>query len=222
MHCREGNGQLRRVRVKICGITSPGAVRLAEREGADAIGLIFAAGSVRQLSREQAAPLADAAGPLLQRIGVFRNQEAGYVLDTAERLRLDAVQLHGDEDADYVRLIRSRCRVIKAVSFRPGLTPADLRDWPADGFLLDAPAPGSGKPFDWSAAGAFRGTDGLVVAGGLGPENVAEAVRFFRPYGVDVASGVEESPGVKSPQLVRSFLEAVRGAAGLSTGRLAQ
>lgn len=210
------------VRVKICGITTARDIRLADSLGADAVGLIFAEGSPRQLTPAEAEPLAAAAGPFLQRIGVFRNQEAEFVRAVAARLRLDAVQLHGDEDAAYVRSVRTQCRVLKAVAFTPGLTPAAFGQWPADGFLLDAPAPGSGKPFDWTAAGAFRGVPGLVVAGGLTPHNVAEAVRIFRPDGVDVASGVEAAPGVKSEELVRSFLEAARAEEGLSTGQVAR
>ncbi|HLR47180.1 MAG TPA: phosphoribosylanthranilate isomerase [Deinococcales bacterium] len=204
---------MNRVRVKICGITSAADARLAEAHGADAIGLIFAEGSSRQLTPDTAVPVAAAAGPFLQRIGVFRNQEAGFVLETARRLRLDAVQLHGDEDAEFVAYVRESFRVLKAVAFAPGLTPAVFRRWPADGFLLDAPAPGSGKTFDWTEAADFRSVPGLVVAGGLNPDNAAEAVRFFRPYGVDTASGVETAPGKKSAELIRGFVSAV-GEAG--------
>lgn len=214
------NATMKPMRVKICGITSVQDARLAEEAGADAIGLILAEGSKRQLSLEAAEVIADAVGPFVSLVGVFRNQPLEFVLAAAARLRLAAVQLHGHEPVQFVAAVRERHRVIRAVAFEPGLTVQALDSWQADGILLDAPQPGSGTAFDWdSAAATFRGMTGLILAGGLTPANVAEAISRFAPAAVDVASGVEAAPGIKSPDLVRQFLAGARQLTALSTGR---
>ena len=211
---------MKHMRVKICGITSVQDARLAEEAGADAVGLILAEGSKRQLSPAAAAVVAESLSPFTSVVGVFRNQPLDFVLETAARLRLAAVQLHGDESAQFTAAVRERFRVIRAVAYRPDLTVQALQSLPADAILLDAPQPGSGIAFDWdSAVATFRGMHGLILAGGLNPANVAEAVTRFAPAAVDVASGVEAAPGIKSPQLVRSFLAAARSPLPLSTGR---
>lgn len=208
------------MRVKICGITSVQDARMAEQSGADAIGLIFAEGSKRQLTIQAAEEIADSVGPFVSRVGVFRNQPLEFVLSAAARLRLAAVQLHGDEPEEYVTAVRERFRVVKAVAYARGLTPEALASWQADAILLDAPQPGSGSTFDWdAAAAAFSGVPGLILAGGLNPDNVAEAIARFSPAAVDVASGVEAAPGVKSAHLVRQFIASARQQSALSTGR---
>lgn len=207
------------MRVKICGITRAADARLAEESGADAIGLIMAEGSKRQLSLEAAAEVARSVGPLVSVIGVFRDQPPEFVLRAAEELRLSAVQLHGHEDRQFVQAVREKVRVIKALAYQPGLTAADLESWPADAVLLDAVSPGAGVPFDWAAAAGLAGFPGLILAGGLNPGNVAEAVAVLRPAAVDVASGVEAAAGVKDPELVRSFISSARAAGPVSTGR---
>lgn len=206
------------MRVKICGITSAADARLAEESGADAIGLIMAEGSKRQLDVSAAAAIAGSVGPLLSVIGVFRDQPFQFVIETAARLRLAAVQLHGSEDREFVRAVREKVRVIRAVAYRPGLSASELASWPADAVLLDAVSPGAGVPFDWQAAAELAGWPGLILAGGLNPANVAEAVAVLRPAAVDVASGVEATAGLKSPELVRSFVSAARTAGRVSTG----
>lgn len=205
------------VRIKICGITSVADARLVEAAGADAIGLIFAAGSTRELTPETGQEISRAAGPFLTRVGVFRNQSLEQVLELARWLRLDAVQLHGAEDHAYVAAVAAEFRVIRALAFRPGLSIADLSSWPADHVLLDAPAPGSGTAFDWTAAADLAEFPRLIIAGGLTPHNVAEAIHLFQPAAVDVASGVESEPGRKSSDLVRRFVRSSRAAAAVST-----
>jgi phosphoribosylanthranilate isomerase len=207
------------MRVKICGITRPADAVLAEQAGADAIGLIFAEGSRRYVTVETARQVVDAAGPLLLRVGVFRNAPLERVLDTAAELRLQLVQLHGDEDHAFVAEAARSVAVIKALPFGAGLRPADFRSWPADGILLDAVTPGAGIPFDWEQAGALAGQPRLILAGGLNPGNVAEAVRLLRPYGVDVASGVESAPGIKDAGLVHSFIREARRSGGQAGGQ---
>jgi len=199
------------VRVKVCGITRPGDAQVAERAGADAFGLIFAPGSKRQVTREVAAEVVAAVGPFITRVGVFVDADLAEVLELVKVLRLNAVQLHGNESADYAERIGREVRVVRGVAFSPAVTPESTATYPADAYLLDAPRPGSGVAFEWEAAAAWRGNPRLILAGGLNVGNVAVAVRTLRPYAVDVASGVESHPGIKDAAAVYAFVEAVRG-----------
>lgn len=199
------------VRVKVCGITRPEDAQVAERAGADAIGLIFAPGSKRQVTREVAAEVVAAVGPFITRVGVFVDADLAGVLELVKVLRLNAVQLHGNESADYAERIGREVRVVRGVAFSPAVTPESTATYPADAYLLDAPRPGSGVAFEWEAAVAWRGNPRLILAGGLNVGNVAVAVRTLRPYAVDVASGVESHPGIKDAAAVYAFVEAVRG-----------
>ncbi len=200
------------LRVKVCGITRPEDALAAESAGADAIGLIFAPGSKRRVTPQVAASIVDAVGPFVTRVGVFVDADLAEVLDLVRALRLDAVQLHGGESPDYARRVRREARVVRALRFAPGLTPAAVADYPADAFLLDAQRPGSGVPFAWAEALAWRAEPRLVLAGGLDQGNVAEAVATLAPYGVDVASGVEKAPGIKDAAAVAAFVAAARAA----------
>lgn len=201
-----------RVRIKICGITRPEDALAAEAAGADAIGLIFAPNSKRRISAETAAEVAAAAGPLLTRVGVFVDADLDEVIGLVSLLRLDAVQLHGQESPEYALALRDRVRVVRALRFSPRLDPAAASAYPADAILLDAATPGAGVPFAWDEAAAWRGFPRLILAGGLRPDNVAEAIRALRPYAIDVASGVEASPGVKDPAAIAAFVRAAVGA----------
>ena len=199
--------------VKICGITSPEDASVAEEAGADAIGMIFVAGSKREVDLERGAEIASAVGPFVTKVGVFRDASVDEVRDAVRRLRLDAVQLHGAEGPDVVAELRPDVEVIKALAFRRELTVDALLDYRADAILLDGWVAGSGRTFDWRAAERLAGTPRLIVAGGLDPANVADAVAALHPYAVDVASGVEASPGVKDPDKVRDFVARAKRAA---------
>lgn len=205
------------VRVKICGITSPRDAEAAERAGADAIGLMFVPDSARLLDIERARTVAGAVSPSVRTVGVFRNAPIGLVLETAEDLRLAAVQLHGDEDDAYLARVRANVPVIRALSFRPGLDRLRLQAVGADEVLLDGLKPGSGQAFDWEVARELRGFPRLILAGGLHPGNVAAGIEALEPHGVDVSSGVESSPGVKDHDLVLKFVRAARSASPAST-----
>ena len=212
------------MRVKICGITRAEDALAAEEAGADAVGLIFAERSKRYLTLGRAAEISGALGPFISRIGVFVNAPLEEVLNAVQTLRLSAVQLHGQESAAYAAELRSRIQVIRAVSFHAELDVERLKDFPADAFLIDGLKPGSGERFDWEGAKSLQALPRFILAGGLTPDNVAEAVRTLDPYAVDVASGVEVSPGIKEKGKIQDFVHGARRAANpqgypqLSTG----
>lgn len=200
------------MRVKICGITRVEDALMAERAGADAIGLIFAEGSKRRVGLEQAAAVSAALGPFIVRVGVFVDAPLAAVEAAVEAAGLQAVQLHGDEDAAYAERLMARVRVIKAVSVGAGFDASAWRGFPVHALLVDGLLPGSGERFDWERAADLRGFPRLILAGGLTPHNVAEGIRALRPYAVDVASGVESSPGIKDRTRVQDFVRAARSA----------
>lgn len=197
----------RRVRVKICGVTRVEDALAAEAAGADAIGLIFAERSVRRLDVQRARSISGALGPLVTRVGVFLDQDEAAVREAVAAARLNAVQLHGEVDDDVAAsLRRDGLQVIRAVRFAEGLTPDAFEDRPFDALLLDGVSPGSGTPFDWQAAEAWRGWPRLMLAGGLRPETVAAGIEALAPYAVDVASGVEAAPGEKDHAAIVAFV----------------
>ncbi len=200
----------RRVRVKICGVTRPEDAAAAELAGADAIGLNFADRSPRRVDIAQAERVLDALGPFITRVGVFVDAPLERVRAVVRRLRLDAVQLHGGEEPAFAAALRGEVKVIRALPFAAGVTPAALAAYPADAVLLDAASPGSGSPFAWGEAAAWRGHPRLILAGGLTPETVGRGVEALSPYAVDVASGVEAAPGVKDAARIAAFVRAAR------------
>lgn len=218
-------------RIKICGVTRPEDALVAAEAGADAVGLNFFAKSPRYVSLERARVIATAVsgGPLL--VGVFVNATADEIARAAVAVPLGAIQLHGDEPAEFVARLPAGTPVIRAARIgAAGLAAAAAyRDACAAGgrplaaVLLDASVKvavgeevvygGSGQRLDWPRVAAERGLlagTPLVLAGGLTPVNVAEAIAVSRCDGVDTASGVESAPGVKDPQMVRAFVAAVR------------
>lgn len=204
--------------VKICGITRVEDAEQAAADGADLLGLNFWPGSKRRVTPESAAPLVVAArtmSPTVQLVGLFVDQSEGEITGIASAVGLDIVQLHGDEPPSLVAALATRgLQVWKAHAVTRPEDIDGLPAWPADAHLLDAPSPGrggSGKTFDWALAeAAVAAGHRVVLAGGLTPDNVAEAVARVRPYAVDVASGVESSPGVKDAAKVRAFVAAAR------------
>ncbi len=192
--------------VKICGITSEEDALLAVAMGADAVGFIFAPSS-RQIAPVRAGDIAKRLPPEVLTVGVFRDASPARVIDITHKAGLKAVQLHGAETVDQVHEVRASIPyVIKA--FPAGSSKLKkLDDYWCDAVLVDSPTPGSGETFDWSLAkqAAYR-SPRMILAGGLNPDNVAEAIATVRPWGVDVASGVESSPGNKDPRLIRAFI----------------
>lgn len=206
-------------KVKFCGITSLHDARLAADAGAWAIGLIFWPGSPRRCDPAVAAAIASAVKRRLEVVGVFVNPTLDHLVRTADAVGLSALQLHGDEGPSFCSEAghRTGCRVIKAARVRSGADIQALVPFHTDYHLLDSHVPerpgGSGETFEWELAREHRGPVPVILSGGLTPENVGRAIATVRPFAVDVASGVEASPGRKDPDKVRAFAAAVREAA---------
>jgi phosphoribosylanthranilate isomerase len=201
-----------RTRVKICGITRPADAESAARAGADAIGLVFYPPSPRFLSVERAIEVRNALPPFVQSVALFVNPDATQVAQVLGRVRPSLLQFHGDETREFcaqfgVPYLKA-CRVADGVDLLEY-----LRAFPdASGWLLDAYVDGyggKGKSFDWSRVPAERDRP-LVLSGGLARDNVRQAIRRVRPWGVDVSSGVESAKGVKDPAMIAAFIEEVR------------
>jgi phosphoribosylanthranilate isomerase len=202
------------VRVKICGITRLDDALYAAELGADALGFNFWPGSKRYVDPEAAAAIIGQLPPFVSAVGLFVNQLPSEVLHLAALSRIGVIQLHGDEEprdcAGHVLPVIKAFRVGKPEDLAPiaryGTVTAVLLDAPGAGFG------GSGRTFDWQLArGAVVGKP-IVLAGGLTPENVGAAVHAARPWAVDVASGVESSPGVKDPERMARFIRAAKEA----------
>jgi phosphoribosylanthranilate isomerase len=198
-------------RVKICGVTRREDALLAARLGADALGLNFWPGSKRYVHPEAARAIVRALPPLVVAVGVFVNPTRDEVLRAVEASGVGVAQLHGDEPPELCASLP--CPVIKAFRVSGPASLAALAAYDVQGVLLDAPAPGyggSGMTFDWALAAEVAASRPILLAGGLSPDNVAAAIRAVRPWGVDVASGVEASPGVKDPEKLRRFIDAAK------------
>jgi phosphoribosylanthranilate isomerase len=197
--------------VKICGITSEEDALLAVAMGADAVGFVFAPSS-RRVSMAQARDIGGRLPPEILTVGVFRDEAPSRVVDIMHGAKLRAAQLHGHETPAQTKWVKERVSLV-IQGFPAGDTAlAHADDYGADAILIDSPAPGSGDVFDWSLAeGAPMGRR-VILAGGLTPENVADAIERVRPWGVDVSTGVETEPGRKDARKVRAFVIAARGA----------
>ena len=200
--------------VKVCGITNPADARVAADAGADAVGLVFAE-SPRRVGVEEARLVSIALPENVIRVGVFVNVAPVEVLRISREVGLDLAQLHGDETPEDVTAVRDGgVKVMKALRVRDETSLEALDLYEADLFLLDAYSErargGTGESFDWGVAKSLRGRDNIVVSGGLGPENVREAVELFEPYGVDASSRLEDEPGKKNGERVRRFVLAAR------------
>jgi phosphoribosylanthranilate isomerase len=209
----------RGVLVKVCGITNWADARRAIAAGADALGFNFYRRSPRYVSPAKAGKIVARLPGRILAVGVFVNEPAGKVRRIARAAKLDWVQLHGGERPAEVAHLAQYYPVVKAFRVRAGFRPARLgRYRRAAAFLLDGFRPGlhggTGQRFDWRIARQAKRYGKIVLAGGLGPENVAEAIARVRPFAIDVCSGVEARPGKKDPvrlgELMRRVEKAVR------------
>jgi phosphoribosylanthranilate isomerase len=198
--------------VKICGITTEADALLVVGLGADAVGFIFAP-SPRQVSPAAAGDIAKRLPLGVLTVGVFRDEAPARVVEIANHIGLGAVQLHGHETAESSRWVRQRVAcTIKA--FPAGdRTIGRFEEFGADYLLVDGSSPGSGQVFDWRLAEGVVDPKRLIVSGGLRADNVGDAIAHLHPFGVDVATGVEASPGLKDPAKVADFVAAARRAA---------
>lgn len=200
------------VYVKVCGLDTTLSARVAVEAGADAIGVVMAQGSPRDLTSEVAAVIVDAVRAEVDTVLVVKDVPVQQAVDAALRLGVDVLQLHGSYDRTDFAGARERFeRVWRATSLDDD---TDLRvgAWDEELLLLDAPRAGSGQRWDLGALEQRRPDGNWVLAGGLTPDNVAEAIRLTEPWGVDVSSGVEGARGVKDHDAIRAFVAAARAA----------
>jgi phosphoribosylanthranilate isomerase len=208
--------------VKVCGITSPEDALVAVEAGADALGFVFFAMSPRRTTPERAAEITRILPSTVRRVGVFVNESPDEMARVADGVGLDLLQLHGDEPPEALESLPRPA--IKAVRVGKGFAADEALRYAgkAAGLLVDTRLPGetqlpggTGVPFDWSLVRGLAGrVPFLMLAGGLHPGNVADAIHAVRPHAVDVASGVEALPGRKDPEKVRAFVRAAREAEG--------
>ncbi|MGG8407104.1 phosphoribosylanthranilate isomerase [Streptomyces sp. 12297] len=196
--------------VKICGLRTERDVDTAVEAGADAVGFVFAA-SPRLVDAETARRLAERVPEHVLTVGVFRGQPLDEVRALTEASGVRGVQLHGDEGPEYYTALRQPGRTLLRATATTGL-PLRCGEFGEDLLLLDAPDPGSGKPWNWASPDFTAPAGRWLLAGGLHAGNVGEAVRVVAPWGVDVSSGVESTRGVKDPALIKSFLTAAHTA----------
>ena len=201
------------VRVKICGITSLEDALTAVEAGADALGFVFHDESPRHVTPDGAAGIIAALPPFIQTVGLFVNRPIEYVNETAARCRLDLVQLHGDEPPEFCNAVARR--VIKAFRVQDITSLDPIRHFRVAAHLLDAYSPtaygGTGLTFNWDIATVAKEFGPVILAGGLTPDNVREAVETVQPYAVDVSGGVESAPGRKDPAKARDFIRRAKG-----------
>jgi phosphoribosylanthranilate isomerase len=199
--------------LKICGITNLEDAAHAVEQGATALGFVLWPRSPRFVQRSEVARIVAQLPATVTTVGVFVNEASDEIARTMERTNLTAIQLHGDEPASYGHALA--WPILRSVTLETA--PRIVPEWPEDTtLLLDAADPerrgGTGQQVDWDAAATLARKHRVVLAGGLTPANVAEAIAHVRPYGVDVSSGVEDAPGVKNPDKVSLFLAYARKA----------
>lgn len=211
--------------IKICGMTNLEDALVVVEAGADAVGFVFYEKSPRCVSVERAREIVKKLPESVEKVGVFVNEVEGTLCDVADRSGLTAVQMHGDNEdphvADLVIAKRPELKVLAAISMVRPSPDGWAMMWDPDAvyaFLLDSgdssKSGGTGKTFDWTTSGPalqnIKKLGRIVAAGGLTPGNVSEGIGILKPWGVDVASGVEARPGKKDPEKVRAFVNAVR------------
>jgi phosphoribosylanthranilate isomerase len=205
-----------RTRIKVCGITCQEDARAAVAAGADGLGFIFVEQSPRLVEPETVRAITGELPPFVSRVGVFLDEEIEVIQEIIHYCRLSLVQLHGIESPEYCRKIS--CQVIKSFSVQAGSDKEELAAYTdvVGGFLLDTyhedMAGGTGMVFDWKLVEQVKPPGPVILAGGLTPENVGEAIRQVKPYAVDVNSGVEYQPGRKDTDKLDRFVRAVQKA----------
>ncbi|MFC1541428.1 phosphoribosylanthranilate isomerase [Candidatus Latescibacterota bacterium] len=200
--------------VKICGITRTEDAVFAESLGASAVGFVFYPKSPRYIRPESAGKISEKLGPFIARVGVFVDEDPFFVMKTVHDAKLTAVQLHGSEDKKYIKKLHE-ISVIKAFRVDSSFNCDSLNGYTAEAFLFDTYGKngcygGTGETFDWSKIIECKKYGKIILAGGLNPGNVANAVITVSPWAVDVSSGVEQKPGIKDYDKLKAFFEALQ------------
>jgi phosphoribosylanthranilate isomerase len=197
------------VKVKVCGMTNLKDALVAVEEGADAVGFIFYKKSPRSVTMKLVREIILELPPFVDMVGVFVDETAEQINKIADNCNLDLIQLHGNESPTFCKRIRRR--VVKAFRVKDMQSVKKLSSYQVSGFLLDTFSEnlhgGTGKVFDWNLALPAKKIGPVIMAGGLTPNNVQQAIRQVRPYGVDVCSGVESEPGIKDHKKIQAFLK---------------
>ncbi|MEQ9619395.1 MAG: phosphoribosylanthranilate isomerase [Deltaproteobacteria bacterium] len=199
-------------RIKICGITNREDAMRAAKLGADALGFIFYRGSRRYIDPGIAARIVGSLPPFITTVGVFVNQSLDEIASLKEKTGIDAVQLHGDESPEFCNAVPYK--LIKALRIKDNIDREEVELYSVQAILFDKHSEdsygGTGRSFNWDILRNLDISKEIILSGGLTPENVCQAMETVKPYGVDVSSGVEDSPGKKNHVKLRKFIEAVR------------
>lgn len=202
------------IRIKICGITNPDDALMAVEAGADALGFVFVPNTPRYITSGPVAKIVEQLPPFITTVGLFVNEDAEKIQRIADQCHLDVFQLHGNESPEFCNTLNRK--TIKAFRVKDESSLSQVPDYRVSAYHLDTYVKGkmggTGLIFNWALAEKIKKYGPVILAGGLNPRNVASAVRQVHPYGVDVSSGVEASPGRKAPAKVEAFIEAVRKA----------
>ena len=201
-------------KIKICGTTNKHDAILASQLGADMLGFIFYKGSKRYVEPRTASDIINELPPYILKVGVFVNEDPKKVREIAADAALNALQFHGDETPEYCNAFKDEFKVIKAFRLKDRKSLDDINKYDVDYYLLDTYSKdshgGTGEAFDWKILEDFEFLKPVILSGGITPDNVAKAIKEVAPYGVDVASGVEASPGRKDAELLKRFIHNVR------------
>ncbi len=207
-------------RIKICGITNITDALEAVELGADALGFNFYPKSPRFISEEAVREIIRKLPPFFVSVGIFVNEPSEMIRKILESTGIQTIQLQGDEPPDFCSQFSQP--VIKAVRIKNHDSLKAVKDYQVSAFLLDSYSPGyyggSGKAFDWSLAVKAKKYGRIILAGGLSPDNITEAIREVKPYGVDVCSGVEREPGKKDYKKLKAFIQAAKSIADWMEG----
>ncbi len=196
------------IRVKVCGITNIEDAKKCVYYGAWALGFVFYKKSPRYVSPSKARKIIEALPPFITAVGVFVNHREKAVRDICEFTRIKTVQFHGDEDPSYCRRFKEY-KIIKAFRVKDDFDVNLVLNYKVDAYLFDSYQEdvygGSGKVFRWGIIKSVKWERPVILSGGLGPDNINKAITVLSPYAVDVSSGLERSPGIKNPRLIRTF-----------------
>lgn len=202
------------VKIKICGITNKPDAIVAAGLGPDMMGFVFYNESKRYVEPRLVRDIANELPPFIAKVGVFVDMDKDEVLEIAQVCALDMLQFHGDETPDYCAGFKDSYKVIKAFRIKDSDSLKGINDYDVDFYMLDAYSEkskgGTGARFDWKIVESFEFLKPVILSGGLTPDNVRDAIEKLFPYGVDVSSGVEASPGKKDADLMKKFVENVR------------